>query len=65
MVGLLKADVPVDLIRVQCRRILVYQLLYALGAALCFLSPTASLIAILLVQLNSALAPRIKWLERF
>ncbi|HXC16867.1 MAG TPA: TMEM175 family protein [Holophagaceae bacterium] len=63
--GLIKADVPPDLIRVQCRRILVYQLLYAFGAALCFWSPAASLIAILLVQLNSAIAPRIAWLERF
>jgi uncharacterized membrane protein len=63
--GLLKADVPPDLIRVQCRRILVYQLLYAFGAVLCFWSPAASLMAILLVQLNSALAPRITWLERF
>ena len=63
--GLLKTGASEDLIRVQCRRILVYQLLYALGAALCFWSPAASLVAILLVQLNSAVAPRIKWLEQF
>jgi uncharacterized membrane protein len=63
--GLLKADVPLDLVRIQCRRILVYQLFYALGAALCFWSTTASLVAILLMQLNSALAPRIRWLNRF
>ena len=63
--GLLKTDVSLDLVRIQCRRILVYQLLYAVGAALCFWSPTASLVAILLVQLNSALAPKLAWLEWF
>jgi uncharacterized membrane protein len=62
--SLLKDDVPKDLPRTQCRRIVVAQSLYAFGAALCVFSPYASIAFILLVQLNYAFAPRIPLLYR-
>jgi uncharacterized membrane protein len=46
-------------------RILVAQLLYGIGAALCMVNTYASIAAIVLVQLNFAVAPRIRWLSRF
>jgi uncharacterized membrane protein len=46
------------------RRIVGAQSLYALGAALCFISTYASIVFIVLVQLNVALAPRIRWLSK-
>jgi uncharacterized membrane protein len=46
------------------RRIVGAQTLYALGAALCFISTYASIVFIVLVQLNFALAPRIRWLSK-
>ncbi len=42
-----------------CRRILIAQSLYAAGAALCFISTYVSIAAIVLVQLNYAIAPRL------
>ncbi|HET6330717.1 MAG TPA: TMEM175 family protein [Holophagaceae bacterium] len=62
--GLLRDDVPADLPRAHCRRILAFQAAYAFGAGLCVFSTTWSIAFILLVQLDSALAPRIKWLYR-
>jgi uncharacterized membrane protein len=47
------------------RRILVAQLLYGIGAALCMVNTYASIAAIVLVQLNFAVAPRIRLLSRF
>lgn len=46
------------------RRILVAQALYALGAALCIVNTYWSLGAIVLVQLNYVIAPRIGILQR-
>jgi uncharacterized membrane protein len=46
------------------RRIVGAQALYAFGALLCLLSPYVSIGFIVLVQLNFALAPRIRWLSR-
>ena len=42
-----------------CRRILIAQSLYAAGAALCFISTYVSIAAIVMVQLNYAIAPRL------
>jgi uncharacterized membrane protein len=42
------------------RRIVVAQSLYALGAALCFVSPYLSIAFIVAVQLNYAIAPRLR-----
>ena len=46
------------------RRIIIAQMLYAFGAALCVLSTYASIGFIVLVQLNYAIAPRIGLLSR-
>ena len=46
------------------RRIIGAQSLYAFGALLCIISTYASIGFIVLVQLNFALAPRIRWLSR-
>ena len=57
--NLIKPDTP-DEVRVSiCRRILIAQSLYAAGAALCFISTYLSIAAIVLVQLNYAIAPRL------
>jgi len=45
------------------RRIIVAQSLYALGALLCAINTYVSIGFIVLVQLNFAVAPRIKWLQ--
>jgi uncharacterized membrane protein len=58
---LIKPDTP-DEIRISiCRRILVAQSLYAAGAALCFINTYVGIAAIVLVQLNYAIAPRAWW----
>lgn len=55
---LLKDDVPDDVSTAVCRRILVAQFLYAIGASLCIFSAYWSIGFIILVQLNYAIAPR-------
>jgi uncharacterized membrane protein len=55
---LIKADTPDEVRGSICRRILIAQSWYALGAALCFVSVWISIAAIGLVQLNYAIAPR-------
>lgn len=57
--NLLKPDTPEVVRDSICRRILIAQSLYAGGAALCFLSNWVSIAAIVLVQLNYAIAPRL------
>jgi hypothetical protein len=50
----------------QCaveRRIVVAQGLYALGACLCLINTYVSIIFIVVVQLNFALAPRLPFLS--
>jgi len=56
---LLRDDVPPDTDRWMKRRIIVAQLLYAFGAALCYFNTYWSLGFIVLVQLNYAIAPRL------
>jgi len=51
----------------QCaveRRIFVAQALYAGGFALCVFSTFWGIVAIVLLQLNYAIAPRIPWLKK-
>lgn len=60
--GLLKDTAPSEISAAVKRRILVAQALYALGALLCVVSTTWSIGFIVLVQLNYAIAPRIRWL---
>jgi len=60
--GLIKADTPEEVRSSICRRVVVAQSLYAVGAALCFINTWVSIGAIVLVQLNYAIAPR--WRRR-
>lgn len=58
---LLKEDLSPEVHRAVVRRIVVAQTLYAAGAALCFINTYFSIAAIVLVQLNYAVAPRFCW----
>jgi uncharacterized membrane protein len=57
--GLIKADTPEEVRASICKRIGIAQSLYAGGAALCVIDTRASIAAIVLVQLNYAIAPRL------
>jgi uncharacterized membrane protein len=61
---LIKADTPDEIRASICRRILIAQSLYAAGAALCFINTWFSIAAIVLVQLNYAIAPRAWWRKK-
>jgi hypothetical protein len=56
--GLINSDTPPEVSASICRRITIAQGLYAAGAALCVINTGVSIAAIVLVQLNYALAPR-------
>jgi uncharacterized membrane protein len=58
---LLLDDVPAEIHPAMVRRIVVAQTLYALGASLCFINTYWAIAAIVLVQLNYAIAPRFCW----
>ena len=58
--NLIKSDAPAEIRNSICRRILIAQSLYAGGAALCFISTYVSIAVIVLVQLNYAIAPRLR-----
>ncbi len=62
--GLVKEDMPPEVSSAIKRRIVVAQSLYAVGAALCLISTLVSLAFIVLVQLNYAIAPRVRGLSR-
>jgi uncharacterized membrane protein len=62
--GLVKEDVHAGLRGATIRRILIAQALYAFGAVLCVISTYVSIGFIVLVQLNYAIAPRIRPLYR-
>jgi uncharacterized membrane protein len=55
--GLLKDDTPYEVSQSICKRVVVAQSLYALGASFCVINTWVSIAAIVLVQLNYALAP--------
>jgi uncharacterized membrane protein len=57
--GLVKPDTPDEIRKSICKRIVIAQSLYAVGAALCFINTYVSIAAIVLVQLNYAVAPRL------
>jgi uncharacterized membrane protein len=59
--GLIKADTPDEIRNSICQRIIIAQSLYAIGAALCVIDTWISIGAIVLVQLNYAIAPRLWW----
>jgi uncharacterized membrane protein len=58
---LLDDDLPANIHPAVIRRIVIAQSLYAAGAALCFLNTYYSIAAIVLVQLNYAIAPQFCW----
>jgi uncharacterized membrane protein len=58
---LLAEDVPEEVHPAVVRRIVIAQSLYACGAALCFFNTYCSIAAIVLVQVNYAIAPRFCW----
>jgi uncharacterized membrane protein len=58
---LLSDDLPADIHPSVVRRIGIAQSLYAAGAALCFINPYYSIAAIVLVQVNYAVALRLCW----
>ncbi len=58
---LLRDDVAPEVHLAVTRRILIAQSLYAAGAALCFINTYCSIAAIILVQINYAIAPRFCW----
>jgi uncharacterized membrane protein len=62
---LLRDETTPEISKAIERRIIVAQLLYGIGAALCIVNTYVSIAAIVLVQLNFAVAPRIRWLSRF
>ena len=62
--GLIKPDTPDEIRLSICRRIVIAQSLYAVGAALCFINTYVSIGAIVLVQLNYAVAPRAWWKKK-
>ena len=61
---LINPDTPDEVRGSICRRIVIAQSLYAAGAALCFINTWVSIAAIVLVQLNYAIAPRAWWRGR-
>jgi len=60
----MKDDVTAELRAVHERRIARYQALYALGALLCLINTYVSIAFIILLQLNSVFAPRLRPLDR-
>lgn len=61
--ALIKEDTPGEVRKSICRRILIAQFLYAVGAALSAIHTYVSIGEIVLVQLNYAIAPRL-WHRR-
>lgn len=62
--GLIKEDVTQEMRSALERRIVIAQILYAIGAALCSFNTYWSIGFILLVQINYAFAPRLGFLYR-
>jgi uncharacterized membrane protein len=58
---LLAEDLPGEIHPAVVRRIVIAQSLYACGATLCFINTYWSIAAIVMVQVNYAIAPRFCW----
>ncbi len=58
---LLIDDLPSEIHPAVVRRIAIAQTLYAIGASLCFINTYWAIAAIVLVQVNYAIAPRFCW----
>ena len=59
--ALIADEAPQNIHSAVVRRIVIAQTLYACGAMLCFLNTYYSIAAIVLVQVNYAIAPRFCW----
>jgi uncharacterized membrane protein len=62
--GLLKDEVTSERRSATERRIVFYQALYAVVVLLCVVNTYISIVLLILLQLNSALAPQMGWLDR-
>ncbi len=62
--GIIKAETPDGMRKAVVRRIIGAQVLYVFGALLCVVNTYLSIAVIVLVQLNFAVAPKIRWLSR-
>jgi TMEM175 potassium channel family protein len=63
--GLLRDDVTAEMLAAGERRIVVYQALYAVCVLVGLVSTYAGIALLVLLQFNSAIAPRIRPLDRF
>jgi uncharacterized membrane protein len=63
--GLLKDEVTAEIRSATERRIIFYQTLYALAVLLSVFNTYIGIVLLILMQLNSALALRVGWLDRF
>lgn len=61
--GLLKDEATTEIRSAAERRIVIYQVLYAFAALLCFVNTYISIVLLILMQLNSAIAPRVGRLD--
>jgi len=63
--GLLKAEVTPEIARAQVRRIVGFQVLYGIATLLCVVSTALSIALLILLQIYSIFAPRIRFLPQF
>ncbi|MEP7285738.1 MAG: TMEM175 family protein [Chloroflexota bacterium] len=62
---LMKDEVTDEIRAATERRIIIYQAVYAFGALLCIINTYVSIAFLILMQLNSVFAPRLRGLNRF
>src|SRR5205823_11038793 len=63
--GLMKDEVTAEICSATERRIVFYQAFYAFAVLLCVINTYISIVLLVLMQLNSVIAPRIGRLDRF
>ncbi len=62
--GLLTGEATEEILSVNRRRIITYQLFYVLAALLCVINTYVSIVLLVLFQLNSVIAPRVRLFSR-
>ena len=62
--GLIQDDLPAEMHSAVKRRSVITQALYIFGALFCIINTYVSITVIVLIQLNYAIAPRIRSLYR-
>jgi uncharacterized membrane protein len=63
--GLMKDDVTAEICSATERRIVIYQAFYAFAMLLCVINTYVSIVLLVLMQLNSVIAPRFWRFDRF